>query len=90
MYMCIQISKRCNESVGDNMNKPMTVAELSAYLRTIPNQNLPVKITGVNGTVSYADYDDAACELHMSAYDDSDDFDRALRKSQQYAKLYGF
>ena len=68
----------------------MTVAELIAYLKTIPNQNLPVKVTGVNGVVSYADYNDAACELHIPAYDDNDDLDRVLRKSQQHAKLYGF
>ena len=60
--------------------KIMTVAELAAYLRTIPNQNLPVRIeaTGylwhdhdriidLGGYVSSVDYGRACC---IHAHDD--------------------
>ena len=60
--------------------KPMTVADLAAYLRTIPNQNMKIYIDAkgdsrfsdewaeLGGFVYKADYD-SLCVLHMYDHD---------------------
>lgn len=56
------------------MNKVMTVGELAAFLRTVPNQNLPVNAimtsdvedVCITGNISYVEYDSRSLDLHLA------------------------
>ena len=57
--------------------KQVTVADLAKYLRTIPNQNLPVSVVAtaegfngyaetITGDIGYIEHDDKSVEIHVS------------------------